>query len=138
MFLTTNRISQFDEAILSRIHITLRYDDLDLTTKEQIWRQFLNQASTDQGPVEVNDSELKDLVGTKFNGRQVLVHLNLLKHLALTPAFLQIKNIVATAHALATKLRSVIRFGHLHRAVVINEKFAREFYGKDCVESLYG
>ena len=28
MFLTTNRVSEFDEAILTRIHLMLRYDDL--------------------------------------------------------------------------------------------------------------
>ena len=28
MFLTTNRMSEFDEAILSRIHLKLKYDDL--------------------------------------------------------------------------------------------------------------
>jgi hypothetical protein len=29
MFLTTNRVSQFDKAILTRIHLMLRYDDLN-------------------------------------------------------------------------------------------------------------
>ena len=73
MFLTTNRISQFDEAILSRIHLTLKYDGLDKATKEQIWGQFLGQA-TCHGPVEVHRSELDGLIANKFNGRQVLIH----------------------------------------------------------------
>jgi SpoVK/Ycf46/Vps4 family AAA+-type ATPase len=75
MFLTTNRVSQFDEAILSRIHITLRYDDLDKDTKEQIWRQFLDRANTRQGPAHVSPSELKDLAAGKYNGRQVRTHI---------------------------------------------------------------
>jgi hypothetical protein len=29
MFLTTNRVSEFDKAILTRIHLMLRYNDLD-------------------------------------------------------------------------------------------------------------
>ena len=71
MFLTTNRVSQFDEAIISRVHITLRYDDLDKDTKEQIWRQFLDRANTRQGPADVSRSELKSLNAGKYNGRQV-------------------------------------------------------------------
>lgn len=74
MFLTTNRVSQFDEAILSRVHITLRYDDLDKDTKEQIWRQFLDRASTRQGPAIVSRSGLKSLTAGKYNGRQVRSH----------------------------------------------------------------
>ncbi len=69
MFLTTNRVSQFDEAILSRVHITLRYDDLDKDTKEQIWEQFLDRANTSQGPANVSRSELKSLTAGKYNGR---------------------------------------------------------------------
>jgi hypothetical protein len=62
---------------------------------------------------------------------------NLPQGLILTIAFLQIKNIVATAHALATKQKSHIRFEHLQRAVAINEKFVRALYGKDYVDSVY-
>jgi SpoVK/Ycf46/Vps4 family AAA+-type ATPase len=29
MFLTTNRVSEFDEAILTRVHLMLRYDHLN-------------------------------------------------------------------------------------------------------------
>ncbi|KAL5352249.1 hypothetical protein ACLOAV_002196 [Pseudogymnoascus australis] len=118
LFLTTNRVSQFDEAILSRVHITLRYDDLDKETKEQIWKQFLDRANTSQGPANVSRSELKRFTAGKYNGRQI-------------------KNIVATAHALATKQRCRIRFEHLQRAVAINERFVREFYGKDYADSVY-
>jgi hypothetical protein len=38
MFLTTNRVSQFDEAILTRIHLMLRYDKLD-----QASQKFVNK-----------------------------------------------------------------------------------------------
>ena len=49
----------------------------------------------------------------------------------------QIKNIVATAHALAKKQGSRVQFEHIQRAVSINEKFVREFYGQDYVDSVY-
>jgi hypothetical protein len=34
IFLTINRVLQFDEAVLSRIHLTLRYNDLNKATRE--------------------------------------------------------------------------------------------------------
>jgi hypothetical protein len=68
-----------------------------------------------------------------FTHPLVLVYPNLLRHLVLTSAFLQIKNIVATAHALATKMGSTIHFDPLRRAIVINEKFAREFILKSAL-----
>ena len=71
IFLTTNRISQFDEAILSRIHLTLRYNSLDKNTKKQIWNHFLDRACTAQGSAKISAKELEGLVGNKLNGRQV-------------------------------------------------------------------
>ena len=35
-FLTTNRVSDFEEAILSRINLMLKYDALGLNTRKQI------------------------------------------------------------------------------------------------------
>jgi hypothetical protein len=62
---------------------------------------------------------------------------DLLKFLVLTVALPQIKNTVAISHALATKQRSAMKFEHLQIAVAINERFVREFYGQDNVDSLY-
>jgi SpoVK/Ycf46/Vps4 family AAA+-type ATPase len=107
MFLTTNRVSQFDEAVLSRIHLTLRYDDLNKATREQIWRQFLCRACNRHGPAAVRHSELEGLAATKFNGHQARIH-QISKILVLTVALRPIKNIVATAHALATKQGSCV------------------------------
>jgi hypothetical protein len=42
---------------------------------------------------------------------------------------LQIKNVVATAHALATKEESPVLISHIRKAVIPNEKFMREFNG---------
>ena len=78
MFLTTNRVAQFDEAILSRIHLMLRYDDLNQAARTTIWKHFLNRACTSKGQAEIKPDELSRLVTGKFNGRQVslpMVHL---------------------------------------------------------------
>jgi hypothetical protein len=71
MFLTTNRVSQFDEAILTRIHLMLGYDDLNQAARTTIWRHFLVRARTFKGPARIKPEELSRLVTVKFNGRQV-------------------------------------------------------------------
>jgi SpoVK/Ycf46/Vps4 family AAA+-type ATPase len=75
MFLTTNRVAQFDPAILSRIHVMLKYDDLSKEAEKKIWKQFLLKACTSKGPAIVSDEELTHLVNNKLNGRQVCLHI---------------------------------------------------------------
>jgi len=58
LFLTTNRIAQFDEAILSRIHLLLRYEALTQVARRQVWRNFLSRAATSSGGVDVTEKEL--------------------------------------------------------------------------------
>ncbi|WPH01277.1 Hypothetical protein R9X50_00411500 [Acrodontium crateriforme] len=41
MFLTTNRVETFDPAFHSRIHISLKYPDLDSKSRKTIWQNFL-------------------------------------------------------------------------------------------------
>jgi hypothetical protein len=71
LFLTTNRVGQFDEAILSRIHLLLRYEGLTQVARRQVWRNFLSRAATSSGDADVKDEELEELTMTKLNGRQV-------------------------------------------------------------------
>lgn len=71
MFPTTNRVPQFDEAILSRIHLMLRYDGLSRDARNQIWGHFLSRATTSCGEAVVTDKELEHLVSNNFNGMQV-------------------------------------------------------------------
>ena len=49
----------------------------------------------------------------------------------------QIKNIVAIAHALATKKNITMAFFHVRQTVKASESFIREFNGTNIVESLY-
>ncbi|KAF2180926.1 hypothetical protein K469DRAFT_729606 [Zopfia rhizophila CBS 207.26] len=71
MFLTTNRVSEFDEAILTRIHLMLRYDELSTDARKQIWGHFLSRSRTSYGAPDIHDRELERLVSSKLNGRQV-------------------------------------------------------------------
>ena len=43
LFLTTNRVSVFDPAFASRIHVGLRYGMLDLKARKKVWGMFLRR-----------------------------------------------------------------------------------------------
>ena len=42
MFLLINRVFDFDEAILSRMHLLLKYRDLNNSVRSQIWEDMLH------------------------------------------------------------------------------------------------
>ena len=71
MFLNTNRVSDFDEAILSRIHLMLKYNELGTEARGQIWGHFLRRACTPYGAAVVACKEVDRLAKTDLNGRQV-------------------------------------------------------------------
>jgi hypothetical protein len=71
--LTTNRVTTFDRAFKSRIHLSLRYEDLSCAARENIWHAFLEKTRTD-GVVlhgEITPNELKMLSERNMNGRQI-------------------------------------------------------------------
>jgi ATPase family associated with various cellular activities (AAA) len=41
MFLTTNRLTTFDDAFQSRIHFAMKFSDLTIKVKKAIWEIFL-------------------------------------------------------------------------------------------------
>ena len=74
MILTTNRVTVFDEAVQSRIHLGIKYDQLSKKAKAEIWTAFIQQAnkvsSTGVG-AKLSAKQLDDLSRKEFNGRQV-------------------------------------------------------------------
>ncbi|KAI2380609.1 hypothetical protein LOY90_006806, partial [Ophidiomyces ophidiicola] len=69
-FLTTNRDAELDEAILSRIHLKLKYEALNQRQRKDIWARFATRARTHQGPVMVSDTDLDRLAILDLNGRE--------------------------------------------------------------------
>lgn len=45
LFLTTNRVQTFDEAFVSRIHLSLRYGELTAPARKTIWKTFINKVA---------------------------------------------------------------------------------------------
>jgi hypothetical protein len=71
MLLTTNRVSDFDDAIQSRIHLGLKYETLGVDTRRRIWDSFLKKAIAAEVNTVYNTEELDDLEKHELNGRQV-------------------------------------------------------------------
>ena len=80
MILTTNRVTAFDEAVQSRIHLGIKYEPLSRKAKGEVWRSFLEQANAAAGKGKeprITNSQLDDLSRRDFNGRQVRLHINM-------------------------------------------------------------
>ena len=71
LFLTTNHIQMFDPAILSRIHLPVRFDPLKKEAREAVWRFFITQAMTTAGDPVYDDKLISTLAQKELNGREV-------------------------------------------------------------------
>ncbi|KAL2004777.1 hypothetical protein VTN00DRAFT_3305 [Thermoascus crustaceus] len=91
LFLTTNRVENIDSAFESRIHVSIQYADLDVTSRRHIWSTFLGRVAN---KAVFSDEELVKLAEVQLNGRQI-------------------KNILRTAHLLATDQDTELRFEHV-------------------------
>ncbi|KAJ7887981.1 P-loop containing nucleoside triphosphate hydrolase protein [Mycena leptocephala] len=99
LFLTTNRVKQFDAAFQSRIHLSLRYDDLSSAGKEQLWGAFLEETRTSRpGSCHLSARQLQSLACRNLNGRQI-------------------KNIVKLSVALAAEEGKALTYTHLVRTM---------------------
>ncbi|KAF2174540.1 P-loop containing nucleoside triphosphate hydrolase protein [Zopfia rhizophila CBS 207.26] len=116
LFLTTNRVRTFDEAIVSRIHLAIRYNPLDQSARKEIWKSFLAKAKTKQGPAVCKSKDLNRLAGIDLNGREI-------------------KNIVSTAQALAEYEETQVNMSYLEIVVAANREFQTDFKGAGQIES---
>ncbi|KZT53091.1 P-loop containing nucleoside triphosphate hydrolase protein [Calocera cornea HHB12733] len=106
LFLTTNRVKTFDEAFQSRIHVSLRFKDLDRVAKKKIWLAFLVKVGLEEG--DFNAGQWEALSLKKINGRQI-------------------KNCVRTAQALATSKKERLDYKHLLQVLTIMDQFEQDF-----------
>ena len=104
LFLTTNRVRVFDEAFQSRIHVSLRYQDLKPDARRKIWVAFLQKANGNIPNGGLSADEMRDLGEKKINGRQI-------------------KNVVRTARALASGKQEILGYRHLVQVLDMMEQF---------------
>ncbi|GLA61841.1 hypothetical protein AtubIFM54640_002374 [Aspergillus tubingensis] len=81
LILTTNRVGDFDEAAISRIHCALYYPPLDRQRTLEVWRKGIGRMKLHNGscpiPVKFDRKEILDFArrlwkdGYRWNGRQI-------------------------------------------------------------------
>lgn len=77
LFLTTNRVGAFDEAFISRIHMSLYYADLTQESALGIWDMNLGRLKKSGRNIFVKDELIKSFAkshwreGGRWNGRQI-------------------------------------------------------------------
>ncbi|KAJ5201183.1 ATPase AAA-type core [Penicillium cf. viridicatum] len=86
LFLTTNRMIQFDEAIISRIHLTIKYEGLTREFRREIWRTQLSRARIIRGCAVIRDDELEQLENLSLNGRETNTEFDFILQLVLPSA----------------------------------------------------
>ncbi|CAB4384107.1 unnamed protein product [Rhizophagus irregularis] len=78
LFLTTNRVKCFDAAFQSRVSISLKYNDLDINAREQVWYTYLDRIEgKNKSQVDVEKLKKRPL-----NGREIKTVVRLAKALA--------------------------------------------------------
>ncbi|KAH9925055.1 P-loop containing nucleoside triphosphate hydrolase protein [Epithele typhae] len=106
LFLTTNRITAFDEAFLSRIHVALHFSELSVDIRAQIWRTFLRKAGVAEATV--GEKLVQRLAERNVNGRQI-------------------KNACRTAQSLALSREEGLGYAHLAETLDAMEEFTADF-----------
>lgn len=91
MFLTTNRVQTFDAAFQSRIHISLEYPELSVSSRLTVWKNFL-EASPQKH--DISERQLDSLSLMNMNGRQI-------------------KNVLKTAQLLASRKDTELTYNHI-------------------------
>jgi len=72
LFLTTNRLADFDPAFFNRVHITIRYGNLGPNERHNIWRQHVQRASKkNRKPSLWNEDAYRLLGSIETNGREI-------------------------------------------------------------------
>jgi len=74
LFLTSNRVKIFDEAFQSRIHLAIRYRDLQAPQRVAIWNLWIEKSKEDIADLDLIEAELEsdgDLYKAELNGRQI-------------------------------------------------------------------
>ncbi|KAF2193617.1 P-loop containing nucleoside triphosphate hydrolase protein [Zopfia rhizophila CBS 207.26] len=108
LFLTTNRVQTFDEAVASRVHYGINYGSLGVNARREIWERFLAKASTKMGSVKYNSNDLDDLAKQELNGREI-------------------KNAVSMARALASHRNTRVSLKSLTIAIDAIKEFRSDF-----------
>jgi SpoVK/Ycf46/Vps4 family AAA+-type ATPase len=112
LFLTTNRVETFDAAFVSRIHLSLRFQNLTTKAKRTVWKLFIDRVKNqdNQQISTITDQDFNDLARREVNGRQI-------------------KNLVRAAQALAVHEDVPLSMVHIRRVIDVAESFEMDLKG---------
>ncbi|KAK8060863.1 26S proteasome regulatory subunit 4 [Apiospora saccharicola] len=141
LFLTTNRVESFDEAFLSRMHIPLRYDELDAKARKAVFKMFIervrnsgaatNTATTVTATAEDHDGEVvppaAGAVGPNLVAEFTDEDYNELARYSLNGR--QIKNTVITAHRVARQKSEALGMRQIRNYLGVVMDFERDIKG---------
>ncbi|RDW62492.1 hypothetical protein BP5796_10794 [Coleophoma crateriformis] len=99
MFLTSNRIDDFDPAFESRIHLTIHYPPLDTSSRLHIWKIFVQMGDIES---RLSEKDLETLAKMEANGRQI-------------------KNIVKTARLLSKQEQAPLSMEHIEMVLKVKK-----------------
>jgi hypothetical protein len=75
VFLTTNFAGSISPSVISRVHIHLTFSNLTIPMRAQVWNNFVERLSEDEGILSPDD--VKRLSLWKMNGREIKNAINL-------------------------------------------------------------
>lgn len=104
VFLTTNRLSSFDQAMKSRIHLALGYTPPDMEIRRQIWTQSLSCVPEDETDIKDVDDAVDFLLREKLNGREI-------------------SNAVNTARTIARFRKERLQLKHIESVLGVRREF---------------
>lgn len=110
LFLTSNRVETFDEAIQSRIHIAIRYNDLTADARAQVWKNFIAKIEGSGTETAVVDEDYETLAPMVLNGRQI-------------------KNATRTALGIADRRGEKLAIKHLKLVLGVVDAFEKDMVG---------
>ena len=108
--LTTNRVEQFDEAFISRIHLAMNYPDLEPWMRKEIWTNALKRLAADEMSIDTAN-DLDEIAKVPLNGRVI-------------------SYAVRTAKAMAEEEKERLSLEHLWDVVSVQRKFNEHMRGK--------
>jgi hypothetical protein len=100
LFLTTNRVRNFDKAFHSRISVAIYYPPMTADTRTRVWSNLLDAAG-------ITGLDHASLAERRINARQI-------------------KTSIRLAHALAKSEGTAIADRHIDRVVTLADKFAED------------
>lgn len=102
----------FDDAFQSRIHIALRYSNLDQRAKKAIFKLFIERVRLLEKLelMPFTEEDYSDLARHDLNGRQI-------------------KNTVRTAQALAVNKGEPLSMSHIRQVLEVHKSFDRDLKG---------